>query len=97
MSGALGRRGKRLTDHHHRLSVVKSAAVCSSFVQDIRVDKPADVAAAWDVALGADRSTLLEMVTDPNVPPAPPHVSAKQVPRDRQDRRARMVERPEGR
>ena len=44
----------------------------------IRVDKPADVAAAWDEALRADRPMLLEMVTDPTVPPAPPHITAKQ-------------------
>ena len=45
----------------------------------IRVDKPDDVAAAWDEALRADRPTVLEMVTDPTVPPAPPHITAKQV------------------
>ena len=45
----------------------------------IRVDKPADVAAAWDEALKADRPTVLEMVTDPTVPPAPPHVTGKQL------------------
>jgi pyruvate dehydrogenase (quinone) len=45
----------------------------------LRVDKPGDVAAAWDAALKADRPTLLEMVTDPTVPPAPPHITAKQV------------------
>jgi pyruvate dehydrogenase (quinone) len=48
-------------------------------LEGIRVDKPADIAAAWEAALAADRPTLLEMVTDPNVPPAPPHVTAKQV------------------
>ena len=45
----------------------------------IRVDKPADVAGAWDEALKADRPTVLEMVTDPTVPPAPPHVTGKQL------------------
>ena len=45
----------------------------------IRVDKPDDVAAAWDEALRADRPVVLEMVTDPTVPPAPPHITAKQV------------------
>ena len=44
-----------------------------------RVEKPADVAAAWDEALKADRPMLLEMVTDPTVPPAPPHITAKQM------------------
>ena len=45
----------------------------------IRVDKPTDVGAAWDAALSADRPTVLEMVTDPTVPPAPPHITAKQL------------------
>jgi pyruvate dehydrogenase (quinone) len=45
----------------------------------IRVDRPDSIGAAWDEALSADRPTLLEMVTDPNVPPLPPHVTGKQV------------------
>ncbi len=45
----------------------------------IRVDKPDAVGPAWDAALSADRPVLLEMVTDPKVPPAPPHVTAKQM------------------
>ena len=45
----------------------------------LRVDKPADIAPAWDEALKADRPMLLEMVTDPTVPPAPPHITAKQI------------------
>jgi len=43
-----------------------------------RIERPQDIGEAWDEALRADRPTLLEMVTDPNVPPAPPHVTAKQ-------------------
>ena len=45
----------------------------------LRVDQPEDVGAAWDEALGADRPMLLEMVTDPTVPPAPPHITARQM------------------
>ena len=48
-------------------------------LEGIRVDKPADIAGAWDEALSADRPMLLEMVTDPTVPPAPPHITAKQL------------------
>ena len=40
----------------------------------IRVEHPEDVGPAWDRALAADRPTLLEMVTDRNVPPLPPHI-----------------------
>jgi pyruvate dehydrogenase (quinone) len=45
----------------------------------IRVDKPEDVGPAWDAALSAARPTVLEMITDPDVPPLPPHVTAKQA------------------
>ena len=45
----------------------------------IRVDDPERVGAAWDEALSADRPTLLEMITDQNVPPVPPHVTGSQV------------------
>jgi pyruvate dehydrogenase (quinone) len=45
----------------------------------IRVDDPERVGPAWDEALSADRPTLLEMVTDPDVPPLPPRSSGKQA------------------
>jgi pyruvate dehydrogenase (quinone) len=47
-------------------------------LKGIRVDDPAQLGDAWEQALHADRPTLLEAVTDPNVPPLPPHVTAKQ-------------------
>jgi len=42
--------------------------------EGIRVDSPDQVAPAWDRALAADRPVILEAVTDPNVPPLPPHI-----------------------
>jgi pyruvate dehydrogenase (quinone) len=45
----------------------------------VRVDSPAAVAAAWDRALSADRPFVFEAVTDPNVPPLPPHISIEQA------------------
>ena len=48
-------------------------------LRGIRVDKPDQVAAAWEQALSSPVPTLLEMVTDPDVPPLPPHVSIKQA------------------
>ncbi len=45
----------------------------------LRVDRPEAIAGAWEQALSADRPMLLEMVTDPNVPPLPPHVGLKQA------------------
>jgi pyruvate dehydrogenase (quinone) len=45
----------------------------------IRCDDPKNVRAAWEEAFASDRPVIVEMVTDPNVPPLPPHVSSKQL------------------
>ncbi len=45
----------------------------------IRVEAPEGVGPAWDAALAADRPVVLDMVTDPNVPPLPPHITFKQA------------------
>jgi pyruvate dehydrogenase (quinone) len=44
-----------------------------------RVDDPAQVGAAWDRALAAGRPALVEFVTDPEVPPLPPHIRFEQM------------------
>jgi len=48
-------------------------------LKGIRVDTPEGVAAGWEAAFASDRPCVLEMVTDPNVPPLPPDVSPKQA------------------
>jgi pyruvate dehydrogenase (quinone) len=45
----------------------------------IRVDRPEDVASAWEQALAADRPVVFEALTDPEVPPLPPHIRFEQV------------------
>ena len=45
----------------------------------IRVDNPDQIGAAWDQAFRSDRPFLVEAVTDPNVPPLPPHISFEQA------------------
>jgi pyruvate dehydrogenase (quinone) len=45
----------------------------------IRIDRPDDLAAAWDFAFAADRPVVVEAVTDPNVPPLPPHITLEQA------------------
>ena len=45
----------------------------------IRVDRPEDLGQAWDRVLHADRPAVLEAITDPNVPPLPPHISLEQA------------------
>jgi pyruvate dehydrogenase (quinone) len=44
----------------------------------IRVDRPEDIGPAWERALSANVPTVLEVITDPDVPPLPPHISAKE-------------------
>ncbi len=46
-------------------------------LKGIYVDEPGMIGAAWDEALHADRPVILEVRTDPNVPPLPPHITAK--------------------
>jgi pyruvate dehydrogenase (quinone) len=48
-------------------------------LKGIFVDRPADLGQAWDEALFSDRPVVLEIKTDPEVPPLPPHFTMKQV------------------
>ncbi|MBB4662383.1 thiamine pyrophosphate-requiring protein [Conexibacter arvalis] len=48
-------------------------------LKGIRVDRPDQVAPAWDEALSADRPVVLEAITDPEVPPLPPHIRLEQA------------------
>ncbi|MEV5969606.1 thiamine pyrophosphate-requiring protein [Streptomyces sp. NPDC051921] len=45
----------------------------------IRVQTPEGVRGAWESALAADRPCVLDFVTDPAVPPIPPHASLDQI------------------
>jgi pyruvate dehydrogenase (quinone) len=48
-------------------------------LKGIRVESPDLVGAAWDEALAADRPVVLDIVTDPDVPPLPPHITLEQA------------------
>jgi pyruvate dehydrogenase (quinone) len=45
----------------------------------IRIDRPDDIGRAWDRALSAERPFVLEALTDPDVPPMPPHITFEQA------------------
>ncbi|GAB7059181.1 thiamine pyrophosphate-requiring protein [Streptomyces mexicanus] len=45
----------------------------------LRVEKPEDVRGAWETALGSDKPCVLDFVTDPAVPPIPPHATLDQI------------------
>jgi pyruvate dehydrogenase (quinone) len=48
-------------------------------LRGVRVESPEEIGPAWDEVLGADRPAVLEAVTDPEVPPLPPHISFEQA------------------
>jgi pyruvate dehydrogenase (quinone) len=48
-------------------------------LKGIRVDDPEKLGEAWDLAFQADRPVVLEVVTDPDVPPLPPHITLEQA------------------
>jgi pyruvate dehydrogenase (quinone) len=41
----------------------------------VRIERPEDIGHAWKKAFSADRPVLVEALTDPDVPPMPPHIS----------------------
>ena len=48
-------------------------------LKGIMVNQPSQIGAAWDEALSADRPCVIEAITDPDVPPLPPHITLKQA------------------
>ena len=48
-------------------------------LKGIFVDKPGDLAEAWQEALAADRPVVIEVKTDPEIAPLPPHISFKEA------------------
>ncbi|GAA2424137.1 thiamine pyrophosphate-requiring protein [Streptomyces glaucus] len=59
---------------------VRYAAFARSLgLTGIRVEKPEDVEDAWRAALAADGPAVVEFLTDPAVPPIPPHATWEQM------------------
>jgi pyruvate dehydrogenase (quinone) len=48
-------------------------------LHSVRVDTPDDVGPAWDECLSAGKPAVLEVITDPEVPPLPPHIRFEQA------------------
>ena len=48
-------------------------------LKGIRIERPEQVGPAWDEALSADRPVVFEALTDPEVPPLPPHITLEQA------------------
>jgi pyruvate dehydrogenase (quinone) len=45
----------------------------------IRSDDPETIGSCWDEALASDRPTVFEVVTDPEIPPLPPHITLEEA------------------
>lgn len=45
----------------------------------INVEEPDQIGDAWDRALRAERPTVLDVRTDPDIPPIPPHATVEQM------------------
>jgi pyruvate dehydrogenase (quinone) len=69
----------KFTESQTLPSVDYAAFAASLGLQALIVDKPDEVGPAWDLALAADRPTLLDVRTDPDVPPIPPHATFEQM------------------
>jgi pyruvate dehydrogenase (quinone) len=48
-------------------------------LKGVRMERPEDIVPGWEAALTADRPVVVEAMTDPNVPPLPPHITLKQA------------------
>jgi pyruvate dehydrogenase (quinone) len=48
-------------------------------LRGIRVEKPEEIASAWDKALSSDRPVVYEAITDPEVPTLPPHITFEEA------------------
>jgi pyruvate dehydrogenase (quinone) len=48
-------------------------------LKGIRVEQPDRIGIAWDVALNAAHPVVIDVLTDPDVPPLPPHITLKEA------------------
>jgi pyruvate dehydrogenase (quinone) len=48
-------------------------------LRGIRIERPEDVARAWDEALASTVPVVIDAVVDPDVPPLPPHITLDQM------------------
>jgi pyruvate dehydrogenase (quinone) len=63
-----------------RLPDVDYATFAASLgLHGVSVDKADQLGAAWEAALAADRPTVLDVRTDPDIPPIPPHATFEQA------------------
>ena len=62
-----------------QISLSGTTAVAVAVLAAGLLMSPAVVGPAWDEALRADRPCVLDVKTDPKVPPLPPHITYEQA------------------
>src|SRR5204863_8018175 len=78
--GVRGSEGAPKFGESQRLPDVSSEGFARSLgLRGIAVDEPGQVGSAWDRALAADRPVELDVRTDPDIPPIPPHATFEQA------------------
>ena len=48
-------------------------------LRGIKVDRPENLAGAWDEAFASPIPCVLDVIVDPDVPPLPPHITLEQA------------------
>ena len=48
-------------------------------LKGIRMETPDDIRPGWEEALKSDKPVIVDALTDPNVPPLPPHIRFDQA------------------
>ncbi|WP_242345663.1 thiamine pyrophosphate-requiring protein [Anaeromyxobacter terrae] len=72
--------GDAKLDASQDLPAVDYAGFAASLgLEAVRVERPEDVAPAWERAFAARRPCLVQARTDPSVPPLPPHITLEQA------------------
>ena len=69
----------KFTESQALPDVYYASFAASLGLHGIDVGKPGELGRAWDRALSADRPAVLDVRTDPDVPPIPPHATFEQA------------------
>jgi pyruvate dehydrogenase (quinone) len=69
----------KFADSQDLPDVSYAAFAASIGLRSMEVTRAEDVALAWKEAFAADRPTVLDVHTDPDVPPIPPHATLQQM------------------
>ena len=69
----------KFTESQSLPDVDYAAFAASLGLEAIAVDRPDQLAGAWERALSAGRPAVLDVRTDPNMPPIPPHATFEQL------------------